>query len=212
MSHGTARDLEARERFLDEAASALMPSCPALSAFIGAQALRYAAVQDTDISENRQTRCNACGISLILGWSCKKVRRSLNKKRRTRVGQSSLKHKTALVVQSDLAYRCLTCSSETAIVSRTKAAKGVDENRSESSTTRQLDPISGTPTKGLQSIPSEVIVAESAGRTTVADDSQVHKKRSRTKKQGGLQAMLAKSKSSAPAKTGFDFMYFMKSN
>lgn len=71
----TSQPGEVRIRYLENASELLLVASPVVSAHLQAERNYTSAEQNPGPSSSTQS-CNACGNTLVLGWSCKKVRES----------------------------------------------------------------------------------------------------------------------------------------
>lgn len=180
-----------RLKFLKEAAQLLYVTSPSSSAALGAARNKLIEERDIDIEAStkewnalRRELCGACGNLMLPGWSCEITRelRPLPKK-----NDSTMKSRR----EKDMVYSCLRCHRKTV---QPLPAAPVRKLRKETHSmkvqkTEQPAAVSGTPDKNKG--------VKSANASS--------KQRAKSRK-GGLQAMLAKSKTQSK---GLDLMDFM---
>lgn len=199
-----------RKQFLTKASGCLLASAPTVSARLATEYIKMIDGFDLDTAT-----CLACGITLVPGWSCKKI--SLPRKRKA--NQSAR--------PSRRFYRCDKCGTLTPIKDKTSATKassstvqpavqatieGTRNVNSNPSTHGQRSGPAAPQTKDDHANdPSEVMKDAAAENVPAAVSSTAaSKKRARARKQGGLQALLAQRKTE-PQSVGLDLMDFMKS-
>lgn len=213
-----SKAMNAKLNHLHESALLLAVTSPATSAFLGSQYLKVADHTDLESrsSDSRnQGFCSACGNILIPGWSCQiiqqvaghsKVRKSAEKRAGTTASAANSISKTTV-------YQCLRCNSKIR-QSVQKSAKPRSAPTKSAQVQMVLTPSSDLGTSSGTSAPATP-QPQATGPPVSAAVNASSKKRARARKQGGLQAMLAKSKtetatSSAGAGFGLDLMDFMK--
>ena len=219
---------QARQQFLVEVSERLFATSPTISARLGAEHIR---LNDGERQQSESPICLACGIILIPGWSCRKTSRSLTK--------AKVDHNTCIKLTPRF-YECDKCGTRTIIKPSRKITR--KDHRTISSSTTQLKPqqsiASSIPapsqrqelttshhqapkdlaqetglSRNIEATPLSLVAPES---TLAAQPlNAASKKRARTRKQGGLQALLAQRKTEtgtqAGAGGGLDLMDFMKS-
>jgi len=145
-------------------------------------------------SQKRKT-CGACGTIMILGWEGKlEVERQQPRRAKGRQ-KAEAPPPTKTVV-----YTCDTCSRKTRI--------------SLPSTSRPARyKVGSSNTKALASVkPSATLQVDNNTVATTPSANSSSKRRAKSRKNGGLEAILAKQKASQSAGSGFglDLMDFMK--
>ena len=208
----TSAPLTARLRFLDASARHYSTLAPATSAHLMLEAITVATDPENTPPKgvNSKAACGACGTIRIPGVTSrttivdlkKPTKGSLKKKKK---GQLSNTSKRPVVKQ--VVVECLRCHRKT--ITPLQPSRGYRLRQRETP----------DPTRGSGVKPAE---PRSSSLSTVANPAQLSekpvssnsssKKRAKTRKQGGLQAMLEKSKGSASSPSGFglDLMDFMK--
>ncbi|KEQ85472.1 hypothetical protein M438DRAFT_373860 [Aureobasidium pullulans EXF-150] len=209
--------ISAAQRHLQAASNILLSTSPHISAFLASQAQPSSESSSHTIPDN----CRACGNALVPGWSCTTSNRRLperpSKKSKTK---SKVAKKPAVPSTTYIDYECSLCHGKNTFKSdtqpparRSKTSKSaIQSKQSVAVAVPTMAPVarpSTTNTKGTTATPSpapSTAASSSSEQTRAGAD----KKRGRKQKLGGLQAMLAKSKTSISAPAAFDFMDFMK--
>lgn len=197
--------MNARLKYLHEAAHVLSTQAPTTSAILGAQfiSLTHRAGLELPVSQ-RQEICGGCGSPLLPGWSCetsigncprKKVSSSTSHIRNTPPSTASPKIKI---------YKCRRCHRETRLFMQNRSKTKLKSVKASSvvpgPVTREL---TGSATASSANVPA-------LPRTSSLQEA-ANKKRSRNRKQTGLQALLAKNKAdTVELSRGLDLMDFMK--
>jgi RNase P subunit RPR2 len=182
---------DARLKFLKEAAQLLYVTSPSSSATLGAARNKLIEERDLDIEASRKEWnalrrevCGACGNLMLPGWSCEVTRelRPMPKKK-----DSTKKSRR----EKDVVYSCLRCHRRTVQPLPTAPVRRLRKE------TRSIKAQKTEPTAAAPSTAHENKEVKSANASS--------KQRAKARK-GGLQAMLAKSKTHSK---GLDLMDFM---
>lgn len=204
----------AKERFLIAASERLITSSSTVSARLGGQYLSL--VGDDRNKSNNTAQCRGCGSHLIPGWSCKKVAQNSSariEKRKTKTAQQASERFNSPKLRF---LQCDRCDTRTPISGSRKPRRPrpVASLVQASKTTDLAAVNNATPviSTGTTSEPTtnpviSNIVAEPDARTT--EYPTTSKKRTRTKKTSGLQALLAQRKADVKG-PGLDLMDFMR--
>jgi hypothetical protein len=186
-----------RLNFLKEATKLLAVSSPTTSATLGAARDRLLQEQGADIEiapkewdALRREVCGACGSLMLPGWSC-----VISKERRSSIRAKGAKEEVLNKSrkEKDLVYSCLRCHRRTVQRLPLVPARrtGIFKGHS-----KMNQSVSGTEDSNL-------------GREKKESKSMNASSKQRAKaRKGGLQAMLAKSKTTSASK-GLDLMDFM---
>ncbi|USP74260.1 uncharacterized protein yc1106_01534 [Curvularia clavata] len=185
--------IEARARFLQEAAHFLAASSPTTAAFIGRAHNKLIEDSELEIPSKeadayRRSICNACGNIMIPGWSCKV---SSHVPGIASINKDHSNPKKPPKVEKTIIYTCSMCHRETHQVLRQKPRR----RNERSMPVRNAEPTTA-PGKPIKE-------ADNAPKTLNASSKQRQKAR-----KGGLQAMLDKKKSENSANGGLDLMDF----
>jgi hypothetical protein len=176
--------IDARQEFLSRAADALAAS-PSTSSHL--LTLHTELLHENSKALNTKQKkdyCGACGSPRRPQWT--KV--TDIKPKRSKASSASTPSVSVATV-----YKCLRCCERTVIQSRKRTSINAHRAAAAKATTKSptLD------TKGE---------TQTATEPTKSADNQSSKKRAKTRKQGGLQALLASKKSSQPSLDLFDFL------
>lgn len=190
---------EARLKFLNEAAHLLAIPSPAISATFGAARGRMLETNDIDLDMPqkewdaiRREFCGACGNLMVHGWSCEVIRnleskRMVKDKKEDTLKQSKSKSK-------DMIFSCLRCNRSTVQMLPKRASR-----HSRRAFRTHKAQAAASADDMVREDKSSVLKSANAGS----------KKRAKARK-GGLQAMLAQSKTQISEQKGLDLMDFMK--
>lgn len=189
-------ELSARLRHLDKSAHLLTTSAPETSRYLMSQHYSLMSDSDLDLTESQKRKtCGACGTIIILGWEGKLEVDSQQPRR----GKGRPKRE-APAPSKAIVYTCDTCSRKTRfpLASTSRPAR----YKVASSNLKVLP--AGKPSATPQ--------MDSTSVTKTPSSSSNSKKRAKSRKNGGLEAILAKQKASQSASSGFglDLMDFMK--
>lgn len=195
--------LQARLRFLNDSAHLIAVGSPTTSAVLSSHYNKLLAENDLDLQASKKDQdsrrrevCGACGSLMIPGWSCHVIQGNIKPKEAQRAKKISRKPTSKL--EKAKVYSCLRCHRKTVqpIVAR------------ESKVILKKPIVSKSQTIQHATSAAPASITESANASS--------KKRAKARKQGGLQAMLAKSKTESlgPSSRGFglDLMDLMKSD
>lgn len=212
----------ARLRYLHSAATKLVVEAPSTAAALEAELGKLAT--DSDIAlppSHRREVCGACSNILVVGLSCTMsmqnptLKANLATKKRT-VRKSSNQVGTGVV------YKCKRCSHYTRLVVGQKPQRKAIrlEPSTMTTTPRNQKPqdAKDLPENAIAEAVHEQAVktaasSQSPSVTAKAASNASSKQRAKARKHSGLQALLAKNKSSTTtsASTEFDLTDFMKS-
>lgn len=188
-------------KFMNEAAHLMAVNAPACSSHIMS---RYEAVMFANERQpsavHRRHVCGGCGTIKIPAWTVDVAKESGNgrKKKMTKEQLQKLKERAA-ITPGAMVDICRRCNRKT----RQSILKPAPQR-----ITRRQGPASRPLHTTTDTIPASLILTSSA--TPIADSTR-SKKRSKSRKQGGLQALLAKNKEAQSSKGfGLDLMDLMK--
>ncbi|KAF1981211.1 hypothetical protein K402DRAFT_342829 [Aulographum hederae CBS 113979] len=185
---------DARLNYLDQAAHFLAPTAPSTAAFLQSGHSELTFEKSAKVAEERRRSvCGACGNIMLPGWTC-------------RVDQEVCKpHKQhARPVQTgakSIVYHCLGCKS------KTRFPVNRESRRPMRPKARNTMEAPGAKQKGLQ---GTISASRTAPQPEVSSTAST-KQKNRTRKQAGLSAQLAQTKSNSKSGLGLDLMDFMKS-
>lgn len=177
-------NLSNRLKYLDQAARTLVPSSSSVSAFLESQYDRILADNNLQVSGSRRRAvCGGCGQIIIPGWSCRALRKPRRMTRRRALEQCNGGTGEKVDVHENRETRALQCDRCHAII------HGLQPRHP--SKNRPLIANSPRPVhaKMAPAAPSEIRIT--------AEKETTSKKRTRARKQSGLQALLVKSKESS---------------
>ncbi|CAG8952401.1 hypothetical protein HYFRA_00001148 [Hymenoscyphus fraxineus] len=192
-----SQELSARLKYLDEAAHLLAPTASAASKHMMLQynSLLFDATDPHKPLKNKNA-CGACGTIMILGWEAA-MAPSIPRSRRN--GKSNGNGNGSK--SKAISYKCQSCHRITRhpILNRQRRQKPAPKS---SSSAHTLTPISS----------SNLQPKTNLSATAASSANSNSKKRAKSRKQGGLQAILAKKNSTEAASSGFglDLLDFMK--
>ena len=202
----------ARMKFLDASAHYYSTLAPATSAHLMLERMAVAANNEATLAKRpgSDDACGACGTIRIPGLTSKttiveptKSKKVSHKRNKQRQSEATANRPTA----KQLVVECLTCHRITPTPLQPSQGHRVRRQRGSGSTAtfgaQTAEPVP-------LSTPAFTKQAPSSEKPVSANSSS--KKRAKTRKQGGLQAMLEKSKESGKSPSGFalDLMDFMK--
>lgn len=199
--------IRARLNFLAASAHLYSSTAPATSAHLMLECKRVATNNDIQMKQTEpKPACGACGTILISGWTSRTFiaspRRSKKSKPKSKKGVQTTQRVASKLVIS----KCLVCrrSTKTQLMTTTRPGVGGTE-------------VSGSlPLPSIASLPTDP-----NPKTADLNRQETHnlrsanlnsKKRAKARKQGGLQAMLEKSKTTETHSSGFglELMDLMK--
>jgi RNase P subunit RPR2 len=201
-----------RLRYLDGAAHLLSVESPAVSAQLLFQYNKIASKNELIPSDARKRSvCGACGSIMVPGWTChvrsqrsghKKVpKRSLKKRRSSRpqkTAPSSVSEAKGVEMNElEMVYECRVCGRATRQTVPKKPPRR---------------PAKNTPPMANPSTPVKHLGVDAIESPIPASANASSKKRAKARKQGGLQALLAKRKEvvEQTGDFGLDLMDLMK--
>lgn len=197
--------VKARLNFLAASAHLYSSAAPATSAHLMLECKHIATTNDILVRETESKHaCNACGSIFVPGWTVRTTivdsRRHKNSKSTTRRKGHSIPRAAEKLVLSE----CLVChrSKTTPLMSSARqnlSGKKITKSRCDSSAT-------------FLRAAAESGTAESQTQGTERPSTNINsKKRAKSRKQGGLKAMLDKSKAieASSSGTGLDLMDIM---
>jgi ribonuclease MRP protein subunit SNM1 len=186
-------ELSARLKFLNESAHLLAITAPAVSRHVMSTYNSLLSESNLDPAEShKRGTCGACGTIMILGLEATmEQQRGLKRhgKRRRNVPQSKF-----------IIYQCKCCNKKSQHPIPTSLPRHQPRVTAASKRTSKTVPLLSTKSQ----LSSNPVAPESSNSSS--------KKRAKTRKQGGLQALLAKQKASQGTSSGFglDLLDFMK--
>jgi hypothetical protein len=191
-------------RFLDQAADALAVTAPTVSSYIRSTKRNAASSQDGE-TEGLENVCNACGQTLLIGWSCEPVRSA--KHRQTRRQRICGNDTTTKCV------KCSTCGTESMVHQKKKPKITKSAHPSQATEASARLPARKKPSAPLPDPdPVPVQVPTPKEKTPEPPQAKPAARRKARGKNASLQALLANKKPEAPKSSGYglDFMDFMK--
>ncbi|TVY82057.1 Uncharacterized protein LSUE1_G005548 [Lachnellula suecica] len=183
-------ELSARLRFLNDSAHLLVASAPETSRHLMSKHNYLLFDSYIDISDaQRRKACVACGTIMIMGWNG-----TLETQRTRRKGK---RREEASQPAKVMVYKCESCGNKT----RHPLPGPPRAIRSKATYSKAVPPSSSTATSLSKEPPAPTQSPNSSS-----------KKRAKSRKQGSLQAILAKQKAQETTGSGFglDLMDFMK--
>ena len=195
--------LQARLRFLNDSAHLIAVGSPTTSAVLSSHYNKLLAENDLDLQASKKDQdsrrrevCGACGSLMIPGWSCHVIQGNIEPQEAQRAKRISRKPTSKL--EKAKVYSCLRCHRKTVQPIVARESKVILK-------------------KSIVSKSQAIQHAASAAPASITESANASsKKRAKARKQGGLQAMLAKSKTESlgPSSGGFglDLMDLMKSD
>ena len=189
-------DLTARLRFLNDSAHLLATASPATSKFLMSKCNALMFDNGIEQSESHKRKaCGTCGTIMILGWDGKLEIESQRALRGKSTPRGTTRDRARAMV-----YKCESCGRQTRLnitppAPKTKALSLSNKNHS-SSITQGSSPTLPPPKSNISSAASST-----------------SKKRSKARKQAGLEAVLAKQRaidSRGSSGFGLDLLDFMK--
>jgi len=211
--------VNSRLRYLDTAAKQFVIAAPTVAAVLRTQSIRFAHDANVPLAAPTQSVCGACGSVLVPDVSCTKTI-VLDPKKLT---QSARKAKSRIVkairgaeATKVMVYTCKRCDRKTRIPigqpprrNRTAALRAEKEPEVNAAIPASPSPQAHDNVE-KPALTNDVAVVASQPQQMLTKSKQ----RAKTKKQSGLQALLAKNKAnaSAAASPAFDLMDFMKTS
>ncbi|KAG9239190.1 hypothetical protein BJ875DRAFT_244957 [Amylocarpus encephaloides] len=184
-----SQDISARLRYLNDSAHLLAVTAPSTSKHIMSSYNSLLSDNHLDSTEEHKREvCGACGAIMALGWEAIEEFKDPRRKR----------ERNNVTSTKTLTYRCLCCkrrSNHTVTSCPRHKPKKLSPSFS-----RPIIATTTTTTETMHNLPSKEASSTNG------------KKRSKSKKQSGLQALLAKQKASQNVSSGFglDLLDFMK--
>ena len=204
--------LAARQRYLNAASERLLITSPSVSAILGANSLKAGAENSEACS-----KCVGCGITLIPGWSCKKVSSS------KQAQQGARKHKQEAKIDSSPRstpsrdYKCDRCGTRMPFNKPSRPQRSVplhaaalSPHPAGAAAVKNASP-GVTATDARRNGPPMSDTTTGPGADDTFGPNVTSKKRARARKQSGLHALLAARNQPEPRNAGLDLMDFMKS-
>jgi len=191
---------KARIKFLEDSANLYSVSAPSVSAHLMLQRKEVAAANERSEEDAPNPICQACGTTLIPGWTSSTTIGDQKEKRMnisSRRSEGSIHRQDTTASAKSITVECLACHRYT------KSSLMKPQPRGNSVTKAS---ISRVQKNGGTSLPDLI----KTPRLEIANSSS--KQRAKARKQGRLQALLAKSRrTSSPASgSGLDLMDLMK--
>lgn len=184
-----------RARFLQDASRALLVHSPAVSARLGLQSILHHE-QQSGAKELTTTPCQSCGSQLIPSWSC------------TRISKSNIVPvKRRALSDGTIVYRCNKCGC----LSSRKRSPRASRVHQRSHRPCPFDQAPSTqPPSSSMPYSSQTMKLSTSATAEVASTASNPRKRQKSRKNGGLSALVAQSKSQTGT-SGLDLMDFIKS-
>jgi len=204
----------ARERFLIAASEKLQISSSTISARLASQFLDI--VDGSSSTSRGPLLCKGCGSHIITGWSCKKISLRANSRQRKQASKTARRVMHELKPVGYYFLQCDGCGTKTPVsspeISRGRRPQSGTRPGHKASDSKDK---SGTATATVVDTsprkPVEVITQAATQDNEVrpAELPAISKKRPRSKKTSGLQALLAQRKADSKGPS-LDLMDFMK--
>jgi ribonuclease MRP protein subunit SNM1 len=179
----------ARLNFLNDSAHLLAITAPAVSRHVMSTYNAFLSENNLEPAEShRRETCGACGTTMILGQGAELERnRQLERRGKGRYDTTRSKF---------IIYHCKSCNKR----NQHRIPTSLPRHKPRTETVSALAPVASTSSQLL----SNSVAPEGSNNSS--------KKRAKTRKQGGLQALLAKQKASQSISSGFglDLSDFMK--
>ena len=194
-----ASECAPRLNFLRDSASALGSSSPSTAAYLLTEHNRILHDGLRPLNQRQQEfSCGACG--------------TIRKPETTKIIEIKKKKSKQHASRSDGAtiYKCLCCHRRT-VKSHEKEpvrSKLPSRTATTTTTTTTTEPPESTPGPSAEKTVSQQAVPEQPANRTA--DNANSKKRAKTRKQGGLQALLASKQQSQPASSSLDLFDFLQ--
>jgi ribonuclease MRP protein subunit SNM1 len=195
-------DLMARLRYLHDSAHLLATTAPATSKYLMSNCNSLMFENGIEQSESHKGKaCGACGTIMILGWGGKLEVET----QRARRGSSTPKRTMADRVRA-MIYRCESCGRQTRI---NISAPSKNKASSVTNTKHSSNIAQASNTSLLPSSPTLQQPKSNVSSTA----SSTNKKRTKARKQGGLEAVIARQRAADSSRSsgfGLDLLDFMK--
>jgi ribonuclease MRP protein subunit SNM1 len=200
-------DLTARLRYLNDSAHLLATNAPATSKYLVSQCNSLMFDNNIEQSEShKRNACGACGTIMILGWDSKLEVES----RRARRGKGSSR-KIVTDPSRAMAYTCESCWRKTRFNISTSPASVPKSKTVSLSHTKHFSGITQASNTSLSGYCTPTHSKPSNTSNITPSRTSNGKKRTRTRKQGGLEAILGRQKATdSRGSSGFDLLDFMK--
>lgn len=188
--------ISARLKYLNDSAHLLATSAPGTSAYLMSRC--NGLMFDNELEQSdayRRHVCGACGNIMILGWTGTRKIESLKAQKGRRNATSTLQQSSSAKVKT-VVYTCERCGRRT--------RQSINTNVPRSSKT--LDTIHNTKASQTVTPLRKPLETHSAPRTPSSTSANANsRKRAKIRKQGGLQALLAKNKETDTRSSGGGF-------
>lgn len=196
---------KARLNFLAASAHLYSSTAPATSAHLMLECKRVAANSEIQMKQTgSKPACDACGTDLISGWTSRTFIASPRRSKKTKPKSKKAVQTTQRAGSKLVISKCLVCrrSTKTQLMTTTRL-------------TATRPAVGGAKVSGSVPLPSTAsLPTEPNPKTADLDRQELHnlplpsanlnsKKRAKARKQGGLQAMLEKSKTIETHSSGF---------
>ncbi|OBT65629.1 hypothetical protein VE03_05574 [Pseudogymnoascus sp. 23342-1-I1] len=195
--------LSAQLKYLTDAAHLMAFTAPGCSSHLMSRGNLLMFSNDIDQSDtHRRHVCGGCGNIMTPGWTGT-VKNEVRRQPRSRQANKRKASAITQAAERSMVYTCDRCKRETRHVITTTALPRVNPQR-----TAQSRPASGEEPELLSSTPQ----SQSQATPTVPSANASSRKRAKSRKQGGLQALLAKNKEASQSSNGgfgLDLLDFM---
>ena len=195
-------DLSARLHYLDDSAHLLAKTAPATSKYLMSKCNSLMFDNNIEQPESHKWKaCGACGTIMILGWDGMVELQS----QRSRRGKNASVRKATHLARA-MVYKCKSCGRKTRINISSSAPKQKSSSLSHAEHSSSITQTSNTSLLSGISTPPQHTSNPSATTTSAS------KKRSKAKKQSGLEALLVRQRATDFRGSGFglDLLDFMK--
>jgi ribonuclease MRP protein subunit SNM1 len=186
-------ELSSRLRYLNDSAHLLATTAPATSRYLMSSCNTLMFERNIEQSEaQRRNICGACGTIMVLGWDGTIQLESQSRRKRNNNQKDEVNRSKSIV------YKCESCNRTT----RFPIPLPTPRNR--------LRSLRQTPSAGA-GVTSTARAKASPNATAPLSTNASSKKRAKARKQSGLEAILARKKSSEASASGFglNLMDFM---
>lgn len=197
-------DLSARLRYLNDSAHLLATTAPTTSKYLVSKCNSLMFDNSIEQPESHKRKvCGACGTIMILGWHGRVELQSQRSRRGKNVSAEKATDRARAMV-----YKCESCGRKSRINISSSAPKRKSSSVSHTEHLSSITPTSNTPLLPGISTPPQPTSNTSATTTSAS------KKRSKAKKQSGLEAILARQRATDSRGSGFglNLFDFMKKN
>ena len=189
---GAAGALSAQLKYLTDAAHLMAFTAPGCSSHLMSRGNLLMFSNDIDQSDtHRRHVCGGCGNIMTPGWATT-VKNEVKRQPKSRQTQKRKASAITQPTERSMVYTCDRCKRETRHVITTAPLPRINPRRAE-----QPRLASGEGPERISSTPQS-----QAGTPTMPSANASSRKRAKSRKQGGLQALLAKNKEASQSSSG----------